>query len=51
MTTEPRDLAEAGAAACRAGVPWWQNPHPAGSREAYRWDQGHTRQRKAVAHG
>lgn len=29
----------------RDGVKWWDNPHPAGSAESYRWDQGHTRWR------
>lgn len=45
MTAPGTDHAEAGAAACRAGVPWWRNPHPAGSVAAYQWDVGHTRVR------
>lgn len=34
-----------GHAAAKAGVNWWENPYESGSREAYRWDQGHTRYR------
>lgn len=34
--------AKAGHAAHLVGVPWQENPHPSGSREAYAWDGGHT---------
>lgn len=39
------EIEAAGAAACRAGVKWWNNPHPSGSVAAYQWDTGHTRVR------
>ncbi len=34
-----------GLQAARKGVEWWENPYPSGSREAYRWDTGHTQHR------
>lgn len=37
MTPEKQGLR-----AQREGVKWWNNPYPSGSREAYRWDKGHT---------
>jgi hypothetical protein len=43
------EYVKAGAEACRAGVPWWNNPHESGSAKAYEWDAGHTRERLAVA--
>jgi hypothetical protein len=35
--------------AARAGVKWWDNPHEAGSVDAYTWDQGHTHHRTGGA--
>lgn len=46
MTAEERQQAD-GLAAQAAGVPWWENPYPSGSREAYAWDLGHTAGRRA----
>lgn len=40
------DLEGEGRAAHLAGVPWWNNPYPAGSKRAGRWDSGHTASRK-----
>jgi len=31
-----------GAEAHKAGVKWWENPHPSGSVAAFQWDTGHT---------
>ena len=36
------DLEGQGYAAAWRGIPWWRCPYPAGSREAYAWDTGHT---------
>lgn len=35
-----------GLAAQRAGVKWWVNPYLSGSKDASRWDAGHTQGRK-----
>lgn len=37
------EIEEAGYAAARAGIMWWNNPHPSGSVAASAWDKGHTR--------
>lgn len=41
-------LIQAGFKAQRAGVVWWNNPWPSGSRAAYAWDIGHTAGRRCV---
>lgn len=46
MTDDPESQ---GHRAAWRGVPWYRNPYPSGSREAYAWDTGHARARIAGA--
>lgn len=45
----PSDAEADGRRAARAGVMWWNNPHPSGSVKAGEWDAGHTAVRKGLA--
>lgn len=42
---------QAGLAAQRNGVDWWNNPHPGGSVAAYEWDKGHSAGRPRARFG
>lgn len=45
------DIWKEGLAAEKAGIVWWNNPYPAGSKCAGEWDDGHTKARQVRAAG
>lgn len=45
---EYQAIMQAGRDAATAGVPWYKNPYPSGSWQAYQWDQGQVEYHKAV---